>query len=157
MADLKLNFSFFPGVAQTLEKAMTRLLEELEGRLPRSPAPPDDDPDFVAWWESSLRERFAADAEVLRAVFEDSDFGEGSCTVSVEKADSLMRACSGLRLAIRQTALGQFSDEALEAGAVTPTAVRAEHHEALFCFWFLGLLQEAVIQALNNLEGLGEA
>jgi hypothetical protein len=151
MADVTLNFSLVPGLTEIVDSVLRCLLDGLEDRIPRMPQIPDEDPDLIEWWKSSLRERFAEDAGVLREVLQSPGFGQGKVELSMAQAESLLRACSGLRLTIRQSVLGRFSDADLESGAVTPTTVTADEKEPLFCFWFLGVMQEAiVVEMLGN-------
>lgn len=148
MSRIVLDFDLLPGITESLTGSLEVVLKKLGNTLPRKLQAPDD-PELCAIWEEDLREAFRSDATLLLRILHDSDFGKSGYSLEDVQVESLVRACSGLRLALRDAVLGKFSDAELEAGATHPAYFPPEEREGVLGFWFLGALQELLVRALD--------
>ena len=70
-------------------------------------------------------------------------------------AEAVVRACSAIRLRLRERWLKPLGDETLESGEVDVASLDESSRKAFMCYLFLATVQELVIQHLD--EGiLGE-
>lgn len=148
MSRIVLQFEFLPGIAEGLVKPVGRVLRELGDDLPR-PLQEPEDPDLREIWQAELRHGFQEDSRRLLEVLADPAFGKHGYALEESELEALLRACSGLRFSLRHAALGTLSDEELEAGITDPSSLPPESSEGALCFWFLGALQELLVQSID--------
>lgn len=139
-------------VDPAVRRVMAGLVAAMSTRgLWREPATglPVDDPDLRQAWIADLRAEAREDAARLRNLLEDERFGRRPVDLSEEEAESLVRACSTVRLRLRETGLSCLSDEALESGGIRLTRLPAEERRLYACYLFLAGLQSLLISHLD--------
>jgi len=146
-----------PGIHQRMEYHLKKMrdtgLKELMVRRP----PADLDPDFLEYWEDSLKKRAEEDLEALfRWVFPAKTNGQ-YVGIPEDQVDHVIRALSGVRLVIRETFLADWSDQQLERGEFSLHNRGPEDIEMVACFFLLAEWQEGLVQQIFQQEADGEA
>ena len=127
------------GMADTLGSALAAPLR-LEGL----------DEEFFAAWRAELIEAQNTDVQALLALFDLEFFSTGIVGLDEANAEPVVRACSALRLRLRNRVLGDLTDEMLEGGAVE-LAQRAEPvRRAFMAYVFLATLQDLILSHLDT-------
>ena len=65
-------------------------------------------------------------------------------------AEAIARACSAVRLRLRERWLKPLADEALEAGEVEMEGLEEPVRKAFMCYLFLATIQELIIHHLDE-------
>jgi len=123
--------------------------ESLSGRLAMEPQMPEDDEDLQVAWQSDLIEALHADIDYLLTVLRDNHFGKGELIMEEGVAESVMRACSAIRLKLRETALLKLTDHQLETAEVDILSLPAEMQQCYACYLFLASLQSLILLELD--------
>jgi hypothetical protein len=84
------------------------------------------------------------------ALFGDEFFADGVVRFDGTNADAIARACSAVRLRLRQRYLKGVADESLEAGEVEIANLDEPLRKAFMCYLFLATIQELIIQHLDE-------
>jgi hypothetical protein len=90
------------------------------------------------------------DLDVLLSLFGEEFFAEGKIYLDAENAEPVTRACSAVRLRLREKHLKALGDESLESGDVHPERLDEETRRAFTCYLFLATLQELIIRHLDD-------
>ena len=110
------------------------------------------DEDLRDFWRDELLGCQNSDIARLLALFDKDFFASGVVVFDEDNAEPVLRACTAVRLRLREEYLKGIADETLESGAVEidqlPDAVR----KFFMCYLFLATLQELIIQHLETLE-----
>ena len=109
----------------------------------------DGDEEMAALWRDSLLETQNAGVDALLALFDSRFFKTGVVTFDAANAAQIIRACSAVRLGVREKFLKLFSDEALERGVSDLEKYPQSVRQAMMCFIFLAALQEMIIEHLG--------
>ncbi len=112
---------------------------------------PANDPDLKKAWEEDLKESLEADCAFLFQVFRDNRFGSGKFKLTEDAAEGLMRACSAIRLKLRDSTLTDITDSQLETGELDIDEFPPEQQRFYACYLFLGGLQSMIISRLDPL------
>jgi hypothetical protein len=125
------------------------------GETPSVPAPgvtvpPDADSDLRGAWIGELAAAETAEVRALLALFDEVFFREGIVAFDAENASVILRACSVLRLRLRESYLRAWGDDALESGDVEAGPFEPGGHKAMACFLFLATVQELILQHLGD-------
>ena len=110
---------------------------------------PEDEED-QEFWVDGLKSENLEGLEALMSFVKAEDFGEGAMELSKETAFSIMRACSCLRLHLRENVLQGISDEDLENGEFVQSAIKGGLRDAFFIYVILAQLQSAVIETVDS-------
>lgn len=105
-----------PQVVRTLLDAIAPVLERLEGELASSVELPEDDELMENFWKSDLLNSQREELAVFGSLFDETFMESGRARIEPEDMDKLIRACSAIRLKLRETGLKDLSDEQLERG-----------------------------------------
>lgn len=135
-----------------VRRVMASLVAAMDQRgLWREPAAgvPEDDPDLRQTWVDDLRTEAQEDTARLRRLLEDVRLGREALEVPASEAESLVRACSTVRLRLRETGLARIKDEDLEAGAIPPDQLPVAERRLFGCYLFLAGLQSLLIARLD--------
>lgn len=108
-----------------------------------------DDPELQEVMARELRENLRADCEVLADLLQHNDFGRGRVELSESAAEGALRACSAIRLRLRQSALRHISGEQLEQGTVEIVSLPHDQQRAYACYVFLAGIQSLIIEQLD--------
>ncbi|MFP4282052.1 MAG: hypothetical protein ACLFU2_05475 [Opitutales bacterium] len=145
---IHLEIQMEPSLGELFAAVIAKMLDRLKDSLPR-PIQEPSDPELASFWSEDLRAQLREDGAQLRELLQHPHFGQNVIELTDDKAEAICRSASAVRLALREIELGEVPDEALEAGMVEPDQLSAAVRPAYFCYWFLGGLQEMVIQALD--------
>jgi len=130
------------GLADDLQKVLAK---------PHTPSAQAPDADFSAMWAGDLLTGQNEDIAVLLALFGEEFFSEGIVYFDRGNAEAIARACSAVRLRLRDRFLEAMGDEALESGDVEMSALDATTRKAFTCYLFLATVQELIIERLDDI------
>ncbi len=113
------------------------------------------DEDLKDVWQQDLLQAQVDELKVLLGLFDSHFFATGSVMFDSSNAEPVLRACSAVRLALREHPLKGLPDQALEAGEVALDGLPEPLQRPFLCYVFLATLQELIIQHLDSsiLEG----
>lgn len=143
-----LEFLCPPDYLELLRSSVAATLERFTGRLPRAMQRPED-PEMALIWTEELQGQFDQDASTLLKIISDPGFGEGEYRISEEDLESLVRAVSGVRLAIRRTAFSEFSDTELQNLVIHPLEMSPQQRAKFVSYEILGALQSFALKSLD--------
>jgi len=130
------------------------VIRELSGELRRSlaatPALPGLDADFRDAWVGELLEGQGEDLRLLLALFDGEFFSEGIVAFDEDNAEPILRACTAVRLRLRDRRLRGLGDEALETGEIEMSKLDEPLRKAFMSYLFLATIQELIIQHLDS-------
>jgi hypothetical protein len=130
------------------------LIRELTIDLERSLAAPqalhDLDQDFRGAWIGELLEGQNGDLRSLLSLFDGEFFTVGVIAFDEKNAEPIVRACTALRLKLRESRLKALGDESLETGDVEMEGLDETTKTAFMCYLFLATVQELIIQHLDS-------
>lgn len=144
MAEIRIKIS--PFFLEILLEVTRSVYEHLQGDLVVSVEDVDNDPDLLDAWKSGLIESLQEDCECLVGLFSNKDFAEGEIVIEDTLADSVLRACSAIRLKLQQTFLSHLADEDLEGGGIDFYGLKPEEQRIYGCYIFLAGLQEEILR-----------
>ncbi|HVU17243.1 MAG TPA: hypothetical protein VHD32_09970 [Candidatus Didemnitutus sp.] len=149
--EVKLNLE---AVAPLLDVIKTAA-DELEGRLALGVLPPGEDGELHAEWSQELVGGQESDIRILLALFGSEFFQSGVIGLDPTNCEPVLRACSALRLHLREAHLKPIDDENLESGDVPLEEMPDEQRKAFAAYVFLATLQELLVLHLDPtiLEG----
>ena len=142
-------------VVAPLLDLMKEASDALKSRLAVWAHVPGSDADFVNNWKQELLEGQTDDIQVLLALFDVDFFATGVIALDTENGEAVLRACSALRLRIREAHLKPLGDESLESGEVPLDEMPEEQRKAFAAYVFLATLQELIVEHLDPTEPEG--
>ncbi len=158
---VRINLRIGPGDSEALRRNLRGVWTgPLEGLSRRA----FGDSELADAMVSDLAEDYAAEGELVDRLLAEKAFEKGPVLVAEGEAEALLRACSAIRLALREGPLGEVPDEALEAGEAEDWLTGRGVREAFACYLFFAALQEHIIHGLDpavheglaGLDGGGE-
>jgi hypothetical protein len=130
------------------------VIRELSGELEKSLAAPqalhDLDQEFRGEWIGELLEGQNQDLRALLSLFDGEFFTEGIVAFDSSNAEPIVRACTAVRLQLRERRLKSLGDEALETGEIDFEKLDEPVRRAFMCYLFLATVQELIIQHLDT-------
>jgi len=148
MTPFKLMLSL-PVVAPLLD-----VIKGLADDLRRTPALPHAAPaaeaEFSEMWAGELLAAQNRDVDVLLALFDEEFFAEGAVYLNTGNAEAVARACSAVRLCLRERCLSGVGDEALESGDIEQDRLDEPVRKAFHCYLFLATIQELIIEQMDE-------
>jgi len=138
-----------PVVVPLLE-VVKELSEGLRHTHAATPELPATDVIFRDLWKSELLVAQNEDLGALLALFNEEFLSEGVVAFDQNNAELIVRACSAVRLRLRERYLQALADEALEAGEVELAKLDEATRKAFMCYLFLATLQELIIQRMDE-------
>ena len=106
--------------------------------------------DFREQWSDDLALHLAGDLGRFVAVFNTDNFPrDGTAEFGPDDCEPLLRACSALRLKLRDRRLGAIADSVLETGDIDHARLNQDEQLALAAYMFLAALQEIIIRHLD--------
>lgn len=110
---------------------------------------PDHDAEFNETWTQDLMAAQNSDVRELLGLFDSDFFADGSIAIDAGNCDSLLRACSAVRIRILTRWLAEISPEVLEdedaPAEVIPAAVRLP----FAAYTFLDQIQKIILEHLH--------
>jgi len=111
--------------------------------------PDQDDADFANEWNRELLEGQNSDIGMFLSLFGADFFLSGMVPLDTNNREAILRACSAVRLRLREKHLRPLGDEALESGEVPHDDLPEIQHKAFAAYVFLATLQELIVQHLD--------
>lgn len=145
---IRLDLELDPRLTEVLHERLFEVVASLGKSLPRPTQLPAEE-EFRAVWLEGLREVLGQDCEVLIDLLGREDFGRGPLELSEEQGEATVRACSALRLKLREHPLAAIPDEQLETGDVQIENLSASEQEPFMCYLFLAGLQGALVEEMD--------
>jgi hypothetical protein len=144
--EVKLSLTVVAPLLDVIKAASDTLGTELAS----APRLADIDPDVREPWAAELVEGQNEDLRVLLALFDAEFFSSGVIAIDEDNADGLVRACSAIRLRLRQRFMTGIPDDQLESGEVDLDALAEPVRKAFMGYLFLATVQELIIQHLDS-------
>jgi len=149
MKPIKVTLSL--AVVPPLLDVIKSLGEDLKTRTAvPAEALPQADPDLNESWTAGLLEAQISDFSVMLSLFGEDFFSDGVVQVDSSNGEPIVRACSALRLRLRERYLQSLGDEALEAGEVEMGSLPEAVRKPFMCYLFLATIQELIIQHMDE-------
>lgn len=130
------------------------VIRELQDDLKKNLAAPisiqDIDADFQESWTQELLAGQGDEVKTLLALFNEEFFAEGIVAFDETNAETIVRACSAVRLRLREKYLKGVDDDTLESGDLDLDALEEPFRKAFMCYLFLATVQELIIQHLDE-------
>lgn len=130
------------------------VIRELQDDLKKNLAAPisiqDIDADFQESWTQELLAGQGDEVKTLLALFNEEFFAEGIVAFDETNAETIVRACSAVRLRLREKYLKDIGDDTLESGDLDLDALEEPFRKAFMCYLFLATVQELIIQHLDE-------
>ncbi len=124
--------------------------DTLDGQLAAPITLDDVDSGFRSEWRDELVAGQTAEINALLALFDSEFFTNGVVGFDESNAIIIVRACSAVRLRLRQRYLRDLPDEILEGGDVELAGLDEDVRKAFMCYLFLATVQELIIQHLDS-------
>ncbi len=137
-------------VVAPLLDVVKELADGLKQTLAAQPTLPDTDSVFREVWTQELLATQNEDVSALLGLFNEDFFTEGVVAFDQSNAESIARACSAIRLQLRERYLKPLGDDALEMGEVELARLDEPTRKAFMCYLFLATIQELIIQHLDE-------
>jgi hypothetical protein len=144
--EVKLSLTVVAPLLDVIKAASDTLGTELAS----APRLADIEPDVREPWAAELVEGQNEDLRVLLALFDAEFFSSGVIAIDEDNADGLVRACSAIRLRLRQRFMTGIPDDQLESGEVDLDALAEPVRKAFMGYLFLATVQELIIQHLDS-------
>lgn len=113
------------------------------------PLPADDDRELHDAWHGELLALQADEGARLLGLFDRDFFATGMVAFDEANCESVVRACSAVRLRLREKWLKPLGDDALETGGVDLETLAEPVRKAFMCYLFLATIQDLIIQHLD--------
>jgi hypothetical protein len=143
--EIKLNLEAVAPLLDVIKAAA----DDLAPKLALDVQVADEDRDFKDGWESELLRGQNDDIGVLLALFGAEFFATGVIALDPTNSEAVLRACSALRLRLREMHLKPLGDENLESGEVALDEMPEPQRKAFAAYVFLATLQELIVQHLD--------
>lgn len=144
--EVKLSLTVVAPLLDVIKAAADTLASELAS----APSLADLDPDVREPWAFDLMEGQNGDIRALLALFDEEFFSNGVIAIDEDNADALVRACSAVRLRLRERFMTDLPDDLLETGEVEMEELAEPVRKAFMCYLFLATVQELIIQHLDS-------
>lgn len=139
-----------PALVETLLDAIRPVLTQLESELATPAEFPDDDELMEDFWKSDLLNSQRAELEVIRNIFDDEFLLSGRALIGSDEMDLVIRACAAIRLKIRDSMLGEVSDEQLEEGNLEGVEWNDTLQMGYAAYALFASLQELIISQFSG-------
>lgn len=143
--ELKLNLEMVAPLLDVLKAAA----DDLEPRLAINIKEPVNDPELKEGWTSELLSGQNSDIKALLGMFDSNFFVTGSIAFDPTNCEPNLRACSALRLRIREANLKLLGDDSLESNEVAYADMPEDQQKAFAAYVFLATLQELLVHHLD--------
>lgn len=143
--EIKLNISAVAPLLDVIKQAA----DDLRGSLAIRATFPEDDAEFNETWTAELLAGQNSDVRELLGLFGSEFFTEGSIAIDSNNSESLLRACSALRIQVLTHWLQGVSPDLLEEEDVPPEAITDELRVPFAAYTFLGQVQKIILEHLD--------
>ncbi len=126
------------------------ILDSLQDELVVAEDLPEEDELLEGFWKSDLLESQRGEMDTIRSLF-GSEFREtGRAVLAIEHVDTVIRACSAIRLKLRQTSLRKVSDRELELGEISIENLDNDERIGYGAYMLFASLQELAISQIDR-------
>ena len=143
--EVKLNLEVVAPLLDVIKGAA----DDLWPTLAVAPQVPEHDAEFADDWKRELLEGQNSDIGVFLALFGSEFFVTGAVALDETNSEAILRACTAVRLRLRERHLRTLEDESLETGEVPEAELTGARREAFAAYVFLATLQELIVQHLD--------
>ena len=144
--EVKLSLGVVAPLLDVIKAVEISLEDELAAALPMEQV----DVDLREAWRSELVAEQNGDVARLLALFDSDFFASGTVAFDEDNADSILKACTAVRLRLRDKFLDNLSDEVLEHGDVELEELSDNERQGFMCYLFLATVQELIIEHLES-------
>jgi hypothetical protein len=123
--------------------------DDLGVKLAITPQLPEGEEELATDWQSELLSGQKSDVGVFLSLFGSEFFATGIIALDENNCEPLLRACSAVRLRLREKHLKELGDDSLESGDVNPSTLSETQQKAFAAYVFLATLQELLVQHLD--------
>ncbi|MGB0372542.1 MAG: hypothetical protein ACPGN3_14505 [Opitutales bacterium] len=145
----ELNIRMDPAVRAFLRRMLQGIYESLQETGKARGYSPEAEDDLEIWVEGLESENLEV-LEGLLSFVKKEDFGVGAIDLTLEELFAVMKACSCLRLHLRETALKDVTDEALENAEFDPGQFKSGLQEAYIVYSLLAYLQTLALEGAQG-------
>ena len=144
--EVKLNLEAVAPLLDVIKDAA----DDLGPALAVAPRVPEDpDAEFSGEWKRELLEGQNSDIAAFLSLFGSEFFVTGMVPLDANNREAILRACSAVRLRLREKHLRSLGDDALESGDAPLDDLPEIQHKAFAAYVFLATLQELIVQHLD--------
>ncbi len=143
--EIRLNIS---AVAPLLD-IITAAADDLRDTLAVKATFPEHDAEFNETWTQDLMAGQNSDVRELLGLFDSDFFTDGAISIDSENCDSLLRACSALRIRILTRWLAEVSAEILEDEDAPVELIPQELRLPFAAYTFLDQIQKIILEHLS--------
>ncbi len=144
--EVKLSLTVVAPLLDVIKTAADTLGDQLAAPISLS----EVDSAFRAEWREELISGQTEELNTLLALFDSEFFATGVVGFDESNAIVIVRACSAVRLRLRERYLSKLPDDMLEGGDVELSILDEEVRKAFMCYLFLATVQELIIQHLDS-------
>ncbi|WP_221032553.1 hypothetical protein [Actomonas aquatica] len=138
------------GVVAPLLDVIKSVADSLDDSLAAPQALERVDAELRDTWRSELVAGQNGDVATLLALFDSDFFANGIVNFDEDNGDAILRACSAVRLRLRERYLQHLPDEELESGDIDLEELQDDTQRAFMCYLFLATVQELIIEHLSG-------
>ncbi|MFZ5494869.1 MAG: hypothetical protein ACOZE5_05970 [Verrucomicrobiota bacterium] len=143
--EIRLNISAVAPLLDVIKLAA----DDLRDTLAVKATFPDHDAEFNETWTQDLMAAQNSDVRELLGLFDSDFFADGAIAIDSGNCDSLLRACSALRIRILTRWLGEVSPEILEDEDAPVDLIPAEIRLPFAAYTFLDQIQKIILEHLS--------
>ena len=147
-----LEFRMDPDAVLPMLEHIESLYPELRDKLAAPGKPPDQDELMSSLWNTDLLNSQRSEIEIFAAIFGPEFKASGCAKVVLEGADRVIRACSALRLKLREKSLGAVDDSLLESGNLDMGSMSEHQQIGYAAYVLLASLQELIIVRIDDAD-----
>jgi hypothetical protein len=143
--EIRLNISAVAPLLDVIKSAA----DDLRSTLAIRATFPEEDHEFSETWVQDLMAGQNSDVRELLGLFDSDFFTDGAISIDSDNCDSLLRACSALRIRILTRWLSDVPAEVLEDEDAPIEQVPTGARLAFAAYTFLDQIQKIVLEHLS--------
>lgn len=143
--EIRLNISAVAPLLDVIKTAADDLRDTLAVRATF----PEHDAEFNETWTQDLMAGQNSDVRELLGLFDSDFFTDGAISIDSDNCDSLLRACSALRIRILTRWLSAVPAEVIENEDAPIEAIPVEIRLPFAAFTFLDQIQKIILEHLS--------
>ncbi len=143
--EIRLNISAVAPLLDIIKAAA----DDLRGTLAVKATFPEHDAEFNETWTQDLMAGQNSDVRELLGLFDSEFFTDGAISIDSENCDSLLRACSALRIRILTRWLAGVSAEILEDEDAPVDLIPQDLRLPFAAYTFLDQIQKIILEHLS--------
>ena len=145
----EIDLKIAPELLAVMRQMVGMATEQLKQAPNSLPALHEDDPEMEYFWQEDLQAALSNDLELFQRTLAEGGLGEQPIKLEEAELEGLVRACSAIRVKVRETALKSISDETLEYSDIDLLKQPLEVQQAYSFYLFLSAIQSAFISYLD--------